>query len=124
MCGDDRLVAPGNASDSGFRVGLLLSWLPPKPQKRRKRGGNAGAGAAFPLPRRLFAVERSAESKSFAGQVHLSMSFIVSDFAAVKRAALCAARVAVGAAVGSSEGGVLGVSDPLSLPQISVRAVR
>ena len=44
------------------------------------------------------------------------MSLRLSDFAAVQRAALCAARVAVSAAVSSSEGGIWGVSDPLCHP--------
>jgi hypothetical protein len=44
------------------------------------------------------------------------MSFTLSEFAAVNRAALYAARVAVGAAVSSIEGGIWGVSDPLCHP--------
>ena len=48
------------------------------------------------------------------------MSLRVSDFAAVQRAALCAARVAVSAAVSSSERDIWGVSDPLCHPPIAV----
>jgi hypothetical protein len=40
------------------------------------------------------------------------MSLRVSDFVAVQSAALCAARVAVSAAVSSSEGGIWGVGGP------------
>jgi hypothetical protein len=44
------------------------------------------------------------------------MLFASSDFTAVNRAALFAARVALGAAVSSSDGGIWGVSDPLCHP--------
>jgi hypothetical protein len=47
------------------------------------------------------------------------MSLRLSDFAAVQRAALCAARVAVGAAVSESRG-IWGVSDPLCHPPVEV----
>ena len=43
-----------------------------------------------------------------------AMFFAVCDFAALYRAALCAARVEVSAAVSSSDGGIWGVSDPLT----------
>ena len=46
----------------------------------------------------------------------VAMFFAISNFTAVNRAALFAARVAVGAAVGSSDGGIWGVSDPLCHP--------
>jgi len=36
----------------------------------------------------------------------LSMPFVLSDFAAVNQSALCAARIAVGAAVSSNEPGM------------------
>jgi hypothetical protein len=48
------------------------------------------------------------------------MLFAISDFTSVERAALLAARVAVGAAVSSSDGGNWGVSDPLCHPPMSV----
>ena len=41
------------------------------------------------------------------------MFFAISDFTTVNRAAFFAARVAVGAVVDSSGGGIWGVSDPL-----------
>ena len=44
------------------------------------------------------------------------MFFAVCDFAVLYRAALCAARVEVSAAVSSSEAGIWGVSDPLCHP--------
>jgi len=44
------------------------------------------------------------------------MFFAVCDFAALYRAALCAARVEVSAAVSGSEVGIWGVSDPLCHP--------
>jgi hypothetical protein len=46
--------------------------------------------------------------------------FAISNFTTVNRAALCAARVAVGAVVGSSDGGIWGVSDPLCHPPNTV----
>jgi hypothetical protein len=49
------------------------------------------------------------------------MSLGVSDFVAVQRAALCAVRVAVSAAVRSSERDIWGVSDPLCHPPVEVR---
>jgi hypothetical protein len=48
------------------------------------------------------------------------MSLAPYDFAASHRAAFCAARVAVGAAVSSSERGIRGVSDPLCHPPVEV----
>jgi hypothetical protein len=51
------------------------------------------------------------------------MSLRVSDFVAVQSAALCAARVAVSAAVSSSEGGIWGVSDPLCHPPVEVQTL-
>jgi len=44
------------------------------------------------------------------------MFFVLSNFTTVNRAAFFAARVAVGEAVGSSGGGIWGVSDPLGHP--------
>ena len=44
------------------------------------------------------------------------MFFAVCDFAALYRAALCAARVEVSAAVSSSGGGIWGVSTPSATP--------
>jgi hypothetical protein len=52
------------------------------------------------------------------------MSFAVWEFDALQRAALFAARVAVCAAVSSSEGGIWGVSDPLCHPPITVPSRR
>lgn len=46
----------------------------------------------------------------------VAMFFAISNFTTVNRAALFAARVAVGAVVGSSDGGIWGVSDPLCHP--------
>jgi|SRR5687767_10488231 len=48
------------------------------------------------------------------------MFFAISNFTTVNRAALFAARVAVGAVVGSSDGGIWGVSDPLCHPPNTV----
>jgi hypothetical protein len=50
----------------------------------------------------------------------VAMFFAISDFTAVKRGALCAARVVVGAVVDSSGGGIWGVNDPLCHPLITV----
>jgi hypothetical protein len=50
----------------------------------------------------------------------VAMFFAISDFTALNRAALFAARVAVGAIAGSSDGGIWGVSDPLCHPPITV----
>ena len=50
----------------------------------------------------------------------VAMFFAISNFTAVKRAAPFAARVAVGAAVSSSDGGIWGVSDPLCHPPVEV----
>ena len=50
----------------------------------------------------------------------LAMFFAISNFTTVNRAALFAARVAAGAVVGSSDGGIWGVSDPLCHPPITV----
>ena len=49
------------------------------------------------------------------------MSLQVSDFAAVQQAALCAAPVAVSAAVCTRGRDIWGVSDPLRLPPIAVQ---
>jgi hypothetical protein len=46
----------------------------------------------------------------------VAMFFAISNFTAVNRAALFAARVAVGAAVKSGDGGIWGVSGPLCHP--------
>ena len=46
----------------------------------------------------------------------LAMFFAISNFTTVNRAALFAARVAVGAVIGRSDGGIWGVSDPLCHP--------
>jgi hypothetical protein len=51
------------------------------------------------------------------------MFFVVCHFVPLHRAALCAARVALSAAVGSSDGGIWGVSDPLCHPPIPVPRV-
>ena len=48
------------------------------------------------------------------------MFFAISNFTTVNRAALFAARVAVGAAVSSTDRGIWGVSDPLCHPPITV----
>jgi hypothetical protein len=50
----------------------------------------------------------------------VAMFFAISDFTALNRAALFAARVAVGAIAGSSDGGIWGVGDPLCHPPITV----
>jgi hypothetical protein len=50
----------------------------------------------------------------------VAMFFAICDFIAVQRAAFSAARVAVGAAAGSSDGGIWGVSDPLCHPPLTV----
>jgi hypothetical protein len=50
----------------------------------------------------------------------VAMFFAISNFTTVNRAALFAARVAVGAIVGSSDGGIWGVSDPLCHPPNTV----
>jgi hypothetical protein len=50
----------------------------------------------------------------------VAMFFAISNFTTVNRAALFAARVAVGAAVRSGDGGIWGVSDPLCHPPITV----
>jgi hypothetical protein len=47
------------------------------------------------------------------------MLFAISNFTTANRAALFAARVAVGAAVSSSDRGIWGVSDPLCHPPIT-----
>jgi hypothetical protein len=48
------------------------------------------------------------------------MFFAVCDFVGLHRAALYAARVALSAAVGSSERDIWGVSDPLCHPPVEV----
>jgi hypothetical protein len=62
----------------------------------------------------------SRERNEIASVREVAMFFAISDFTAVKWAALCAARVAVGAVVDSSGGGIWGVSDPLCHPPITV----
>ena len=49
----------------------------------------------------------------------VAMFFAISNFTTVNRAALFAARVAVGAAVRNGHGGIWGVSDPLCHPPIT-----
>jgi hypothetical protein len=58
------------------------------------------------------------ERSCVSGEV--AMFFAISNFTTVNRAALFADRVAVGAIVGSSDGGIWGVSDPLCHPPITV----
>jgi hypothetical protein len=53
----------------------------------------------------------------------VAMFFAISNFTTVDRAALFAARVAVGAIAGSSDGGIWGVSDPLCHPPDPVPAL-
>ena len=48
------------------------------------------------------------------------MSVAVCDFVVLHRAALCAAYVALSAAVSSSAGGIWGVSDPSATPPVPV----
>jgi hypothetical protein len=54
----------------------------------------------------------------------VAMCFALSNFTTVNRAALFAARVAVGAAVSSGDGDIRGVSDPLCHPPITVPSRR
>ena len=49
------------------------------------------------------------------------MCFAWNNLAVPQRAAVCAAHVAVGATVSSSDGGIWGVSDPLRHPPVEVR---
>ncbi len=53
----------------------------------------------------------------------LVMFFAISNFTTFNRAALFAARLAVGAVVGNSEGGIWGVSDPLCHLPVEVQAL-
>ena len=50
----------------------------------------------------------------------VAMFFAISNFTTANRAALFAARVAVGAIAGCSDGGIWGVSDPFCHPPITV----
>ena len=85
-----------------------------KAMKRAGGGGNRTREHGSP-PRRRFR-PHGEQNRHSDGQIDVSMSFCLNHFAAVNRAALCAARVSVDAAVGSSEGGKWGVSDPLCHP--------
>ena len=66
----------------------------------------------------------SCERNATASVSEVAMFFAISNFTTVNRAALFAARVAVGAVVGSSDGGIWGVSDPLCHPSITVPSRR
>jgi hypothetical protein len=65
-------------------------------------------------------VFNSPQSNVIVSPGEVAMLFAISDFTAVNWAALFAARDAAGAAVGSSDGGIWGVSDPLCHPPITV----
>ncbi len=82
-------------------------------------GGPQSRDQWSPLARARFA-DQSANRNVIASVGDVAMSFAISSFTAVRRAAPCAARVPVGAAVSSSQRGIWGVSDPLCHPPITV----
>ena len=73
-----------------------------------------------PLARAQFDEQLAADQRDCVAPGEVAMLFAISDFTTVERAALFAARVAVGAAVSSGGGGIWGVSDALCLPPITV----
>jgi hypothetical protein len=84
------------------------------PHKR----GNTDAGAVFPPPWRAVRGQARGLVNVVARCVDPAMFFAVCDFAALYRAALCAARVEVRAAVSSSGGGIWGrEATPLPPPE-------
>jgi hypothetical protein len=78
-------------------------------RKRRKGGGERRRGSSVPpLPPALCG-RMGGEIKVIGEHVDSRILVAARDFAALHRAALCAARIAVGAAVSSSERGIWGV---------------
>jgi hypothetical protein len=96
--------------------GISFLWRPSHPRKRRKSGGNANAGAPFPQDRTQFPGRDTHAGVLAAGAWRDPNSLIVLHFARCHRAALCAARVLVRAAVDVAVSDRRGVSDPLCHP--------
>jgi hypothetical protein len=88
--------------------------------KAKKRRGEHRLGSSGPplLVRCSLISEPREERDCVSGEV--AMFFTIRNFTTVNRAALFAARVAVGAVVGSSDGRIWGVSDPLCHPPLTV----
>src|SRR5882762_12012337 len=82
-----------------------------KRESEEKEGERRGGSSVPPLSRAARG-RTCCRINVVAGQLDLSMSFALSEFAVLNGAALCAARVEVSAAVSSSKGGIWGVSDP------------
>ena len=74
--------------------------------------GEHRVGSSVPLPGDLFAPNSVVGVNVVTGRVDSAMFFAVCDFAALSRAALCAARVEVSAAVSSIGGGIWGRERP------------
>jgi hypothetical protein len=89
-------------------------------KSEEKAGGPQTREQWSPLVRAQFDNQLAADQRYCRDPCEVAMLFAISDFTGVKRAALFAARVAVGAAVSSSHGGIWGVSDPLCHPPITV----
>jgi hypothetical protein len=88
-------------------------------ESEEKEGGTQTRDQWSPLLVRGSLInELPAERDCVVGEV--AMFFATSNFTAANRAALFAARVAVGAVVRSRDGGIWGVSDPLCHPPITV----
>ena len=87
--------------------------------KRIKGGGNTDSGAVVPLFVRGSLMNEPIEERDC---LRGSSGDVLCDqqLDQVNRAAPFAARVVVGAIVGSSDGGIWGVSDPLCHPPITV----
>jgi hypothetical protein len=106
--------------DRVSRRELSLLWTLVELMKAKKRRGDHRRGSSGPP---LWHAAYSSEGDAInvvPRAVTSAMSLPSCDFAAVERAALFAARVAVGAAVSSSDGGIWGVSDPLCHPPVEV----
>ena len=79
----------------------------------KKRRGNTDWGAVVPPCSCAIRCSTSRERNVIASVGEVAMYFAISNFTAADRAALFAARVAVGAAVRIGDGVLWGVSDPL-----------
>jgi hypothetical protein len=112
--------AIGNGAAADYERALSSSWRPSKFTKAKKRRGEHRLGSSGPPSSCAILYSTSREGNVSLPAGDLAMFYAVSNFTAVKRAALFAARAAVGAAVSSSDGGIWGVSDPLCHPPTTV----
>ena len=99
-----RTVA--NRSNFEFRCEFSLLWTPAESAKAKKRRGEHRPGSSGPPLRvRGPLINKPREERDVSVR-DVAMLFAISNFTAVKRAAVYAVRVAVHAAVSSSDEGI------------------